>query len=185
MDDQARLVIQGLAQVRAQIAAREVELKVMKTYVTPHNPDGQRLEEEIKGLKEQAGRLEAKGGGGNADALMPTGRMPQVGIDYLRKLRELRTNEALYEILLKEFEAAKLEEGKDVSVIQVVEQAVQPESRFKPKRKQMVILAFVVSLFVSSIGAFFLELIDRSRRNPENRKRLEEIWQLALFKRHK
>ncbi len=179
MDDQARAVIQGLAQVRAQIAAKEVQLRVMKTYATVNNPDAQRLEEEVRGLKEQMGRLEAKGGH-NPDALMPTNRMPQVGTDYLRKMRELKFNEALYEILLKQFEAAKLDEARDATVIQVIEQAVQPEKKFKPKRAQMVMIAFVVGLFISIFGAFFLEFIERSRQDPERRKRLEQL-RVAAF----
>ena len=133
MDDQARVVILSLAQVRAQLAAKEVQLKVMKTYATANNPDAQRLEEEISGLKEQMGRFEAKGGH-NPDALMPTNRMPQVGTDYLRRMRELKFSEALYEILLKQFEVAKLDEARDATVIQVIEQAVPPEKKFKPKR---------------------------------------------------
>jgi uncharacterized protein involved in exopolysaccharide biosynthesis len=179
MDDQARAVIQSLAQARAQIAAKEVQLKVMKTYATANNPDAQRLEEEIGGLKEQMGRLEAKGGR-NPDALMPTNRMPQVGTDYLRRMRELKFNEALYEILLKQFEAAKLDEARDAAVIQVIEQAVPPEKKFKPKRAQMVMIAFVVAFFISIFGAFFLEFIERSRQDPERRKRLEQLKAAAF-----
>jgi uncharacterized protein involved in exopolysaccharide biosynthesis len=178
MDDQARAVIQSLAQVRAQMAAKEVQLKVMKTYATANNPDAQRLEEEISGLKEQMGRLEAKGGH-NPDALMPTSRMPQVGTDYLRRMRELKFSEALYEILLRQFEVAKLDEARDAAVIQVIEQAVQPEKKFKPKRAQMVMIAFV-GFFISIFGAFFLEFIERSRQDPERRKRLEQL-RMAAF----
>ena len=179
MDDQARVVIQSLAQVRAQMAAKEVQLKVMKTYATANNPDVQRLEEEIRGLKEQMGRLEAKGGH-NPDALIPTSRIPQVGTDYLRRMRELKFSEALYEILLKQFEVAKLDEARDAAVIQVIEQAVQPEKKFKPKRAQMVMVAFVVGFFISIFGAFFLEFIERSRQDPERRKRLEQL-RMAAF----
>ena len=179
MDDQARAVIQGLAQVRAQIAAKEVQLRVMKTYATANNPDAQRLAEEISGLKEQMGRLEAKGGQ-NPDALMPTSRMPQVGTDYLRRMRELKLSEALYEILLKQFEAAKLDEARDAALIQVIEQAVQPEKKFKPRRTQMATIAFVVGLFISIFGAFFLEFIERSRQDPERRKRLEQLRTAAF-----
>jgi uncharacterized protein involved in exopolysaccharide biosynthesis len=182
MDDQARAMIQSLAQVRAQIAAKEVQLKVMKTYATANNPDAQRLDEEIRGLKEQMGRLEAKGGG-HADALMPTSRMPQVGTDYLRKMRELKFNEALYEILLKQFEAAKLDEARDAALIQVIEQAVPPERKFKPKRALMVMIAFVAGLLISTFGAFFLEFVERSRQDPERRKRLEQLRAAAFILR--
>lgn len=178
IDEQAKAVIQSIAQVRAQIAAKEVQLKVMKTYATAHNPDAQRLEEEVRGLKEQLARLEAKGGQ-NPDPLMGTSRIPQVGTDYLRKMREVKFNETLYEILLKQFEAAKLDEARDAAVIQVIEKATQPEKKFKPKRGQMTLIAFIVSLFLSVVGAFLLESLEKSQKSLENRERMEQVLRLS------
>ena len=182
MDDQAKAVIQSIAQARAQVAAREVQLKVMKTYMTPRNPDRQRLEEEIRGLNEQLGRLEAKGGQ-HPDPLMPTSRMPQVGMEYVRNMRELKFNEALYEILLKQFEAAKLDEAREATVIQVIEKAVPPEKKIRPKRTQMVMIAGIAGFFIAIFVAFFMEFIERSRSNPENRERLELLKQYAAIRR--
>jgi len=184
IDDQARAVIQSVAQLRAQIAAREVQLKVMRTYTTAQNPDTQRLEEEIRGLRDQLGRLETKSGR-NPDPLMPTGRMPQVGTDYTRKMRELKFNEALYEILLRQLEAAKMDEGREVTVIQVIEKAVPPEKKIKPNRAQMVLIAFIVSFFISIFGAFLAEFIEKSKLDPENKERFELMRQLASLRRSK
>src|SRR3989304_2460468 len=109
VDAQAKAVIEGIANLRAQIASKEVQLRVMRTYSTPQNPDLQRAEDELKGLKAELGKLEAKGGSGY-DPLMPTGRMPEVGTEYVRKLRDLKFYEDLYELLTKQYEAAKLDE---------------------------------------------------------------------------
>lgn len=178
IDDQARAVIQSIAQMRAQVASREVQLRVARSYATRQNPDVQRLEEEVRGLREQLGRLES-GRRRGAEALVSTGRMPQVGTDYLRRMRELKFNEALYEILLRQFEVAKLDEARDAPTIQIVETAVPPETRFAPRRAQMVVTAFVLSFFISVLGAFFLEFMERSKQNPDNRERLEEMRRLA------
>jgi len=182
IDEQTRAVIQSISQIKATIAAKEVQLKVMRTYATQHNPDTQRLEEEIRGLKEQLGRLGAKGGQ-NADTFMPTSRMPQVGTDYLRKMRELKFNEALYEILLRQLEAAKMDEGREATVIQVIEKAVPPERKVSPKRTQMVVIAFAMSLLISIIGAFLAEFIEKSKLDPENKERFEMMRQLASLRR--
>jgi capsule polysaccharide export protein KpsE/RkpR len=179
IDDQARAVIQSIAQLRAQVASREVRLKVARSYATRQNPEVQRLEEEVRGLKEQLGHLES-GSGRGADPLVSAGRMPQLGADYVRRMRELKFNEALYEILLKQFELAKLDEARDAPVIQIIATAVPPETRFTPRRAQMVVTAFVVSFFVSVLGAFFLEFMERSQQNPDNRQRFEEMRRLAM-----
>lgn len=78
IEEQAKAIIEGIAYLKAQIAAKEVEIRVMRTYSTPNNPDLQRAEESLRGLKTELSKLEAKGGSGH-DPLMPTGRMPAVG----------------------------------------------------------------------------------------------------------
>lgn len=183
--EQARAVIEGIANLRAQIAAKEVQLKVMKTYATPQNPDFQRTEEELRGLREQLSRLEGRGSSHNPDPLMPTGRMPSVGTEYIRKLRDLKFNETLYELLLKQYEAAKLDEARDATIIQVIEKAVPPEKRIKPKRRQMVMIAMVTGFFFSIFAAFFMEYKERASNDPENRERFEALKKYITFKREK
>ncbi|GLI52400.1 GumC family protein [Thermodesulfovibrio yellowstonii] len=181
MEDQAKALLESIASLRAQIAAKEVQLKVMSTYATPQNPDRQRLEEELKGMREQLRRLEGKSGH-TSDPLLPAGRIPSVGTEYIRKMREFKLNEALYEILLKQYEAAKLKEVKSVPVILTVEKAIPPEKRIKPKRMLMVIIAGFSGLFFSIFLAFFMEYKEKLSNDPENKQRLETLKKYANFK---
>ena len=183
IDEQTKAVLTGIAQLRGEVAAKEVQLLVMKTYATPQNPDIQRVEEEIKGLKEQLGKLEHKeGSGNNPDPLMPTGRIPSLGAEYIRKMREFKYSETLYEIFLKQYEAAKLDEAKEAAVIQVLEKAIPPEKRIKPKRRQMVMIAGITGLFASIFLAFFMEYREKMSDDPENRKRLEILRRYTKFR---
>jgi uncharacterized protein involved in exopolysaccharide biosynthesis len=156
IDDQAKAVFQGIGNLRAQIAAREVQYKVAQTYATSQNPDLQRIEEELRGLKAELNKLEQKGGNGH-DPLMPTGRMPSVGMEYIRKLRDVKYNETLYELLAKQYEMAKLDEARNALVIQVIDKAVQPERKAKPKKAIIVGLSTVIGLVFAVLFAFYLE----------------------------
>lgn len=173
MDTQARAVIESISNLRAQIAAKEVELKVMRTYSTPYNPDLQKAEEALRGLKAELRKLEAKGASQNPDPLMPTGRIPAVGTEYIRKLRELKFNETLYELLLKQYESARLDEAKDAPLIQVIDRAIPPEKKAKPKRMQMVTIATLTAFFFSILLAFLIEYKEKALNDPENRERFE------------
>lgn len=175
IDEQAKAVMEGIAQLRAQIAEKEVQIKVMKTYATSYNPDIQRTEEELKGLREQISKLEKADGSGNPDVILSTDRMPSIGTAYIRKLREFKYNEALYEILLKQYELARLDEAKDAPIIQVIEKAIPPEKRIKPKRSQMVMIAMVAGFFISVFAAFLMEYVGRSSEDPETKIRLETL----------
>ena len=156
IDDQARAAIQGIGNLRAQIAAREVQYKVAQTFATPQNPDLQRIEEELRGLKVELNKLEQKGGN-SPDPLMPTGRMPSVGMEYLRKLRDVKYNETLYELLAKQYEMAKLDEARDAVVIQIIDKAVIPERKVKPKKAIIVTFSAFIAFLFSILLTFYIE----------------------------
>jgi uncharacterized protein involved in exopolysaccharide biosynthesis len=181
IDDQAKAVIEGIANLRAQIAAKEIELRVMRSFATPQNPDLQRVEAELSGFKVELSKLERRGGGGH-DPLMPTGRMPRVGTDYIRRMRDLKYTETLYEIMAKQYEMARLDESKDAAIIQVIEKAVPPEKKVKPKRAQMVMIATFAGFFISLFVAFFMEFIERSSNDPDAKTRLDLLKRHANFK---
>ena len=112
VDAQARAIIEGIARLRAGIAVKEVEAKVLRSFATAQNPDLQRVEEEIRALRIELEKVETSKGSG-FDPLMSSGRVPEMGTEYLRKLRQLKYNETLYELLSKQFELAKLDEARD------------------------------------------------------------------------
>ena len=105
----------------------------------------------------------------------PAGGMPAARLEYLQKLRDVKFNEALYELLLKQYETAKLGEGSEPAVVQVIDRAIPPELKFKPKRTVMVLLAGVLGFFVSVLGAFVLEAVSRMKADPEEAAKLEEL----------
>jgi tyrosine-protein kinase Etk/Wzc len=181
MESQAKAVIEGIGMIRAQIAAKEVELKVMRTYSTPQNPDLQRVEETLKGLRVELAKMEGRGGKGH-DPLMPTGRMAEIGTDYAKQLRDLKFNEVLYGLLLQQYEAAKLDEAKNATIIQVIDKAVPPEKKVKPKRAMMVLLAGIIGFFLSVFGAFIMEYRERANANPEDRERFDTLKKYLTFK---
>jgi uncharacterized protein involved in exopolysaccharide biosynthesis len=181
IDDQAKAVIEGIAGLRARIAAKEVQLRVIRSYATSQNPDLQKIEEEAQGLRAELGKLETVGGRGH-DPLMPTGRMVAVGTEYLRKLRDRKYNEALFELLSKQYELAKLDEARDAAVIQIVDPAVPPEKKVKPNRPLLVSLYTIIAFLTALLVAFVQEFVEKSRSNPEKKGRMEAIAKYARFR---
>ena len=156
VDAQARAIIEGIARLRAGIAAKEVEAKVLRSFATAQNPDLQRVEEEVRALRIELEKVETSKGSG-VDPLMSSGRVPEMGTEYLRKLRQLKYNETLFELLSKQYELAKLDEARDAVVIQVIDRAVPPERKSRPKRALIVLLATAAMLFLSVFIVLLLE----------------------------
>ena len=174
IDDEAKAVIGTVAEMRAKISAKEVQLRVMRGYATPENPDLQRLQDETTALKDQLRQMESKDRSGD-DSVSTVGKMSSLGTEYIRRTREFRYNEALYEILMKQFEAAKLDESKDAALLQIVEKAEAPEKRIKPQRKDMVVKTGALFFVLSLMFVFFRGALDGFISDPLNRTTVVNI----------
>ncbi len=159
MDAQTEASIKALAELKAQITAKEVELGVIKQYATPSNPDVLRVKDELRELKKQLSLLESKGTNPEADAIPSLSEAPELGLQYVRLKRKALTQEKVFELLTQQYEMAKIDEAKEDIAFQVIDRAIAPEKRVKPKRKLNVMLAGVVSLFVGIFLVFFLEYL--------------------------
>ena len=162
IDAQSKAIIEGIANLRARIAAKEVEAKVLRSFATAQNPDLQRIEEEVRALRVESEKIES-GKERGYDPLMSSERVPATNMEYLRKLRQLKYNETLYELLVKQFELAKLDEARDATVIQVIDRAIPPERKSRPKRALIVLLATVTMLFLS---VFIVLLLEHTWKKP-------------------
>ncbi|MEN3070715.1 GumC family protein [Uliginosibacterium sediminicola] len=172
LEAQGKVAIDATANLRAQIAARQVELVAMKNYATEQNPAVQRLRGELEALQSQLRQMERNG---SDDALFSRQGMPEAGIEYVRKTRELKYQEMLYELLSRQYEIAKLDEAKDGANIQVLDKAVPPERKSKPKRTMIVLLALFAGVFLGLVLAFIREALQRLKSSPSQRSRLDEI----------
>jgi len=62
-----------------------------------------------------------------------------LGVRYLELLRRNKIDEAVYELLTKEYELAILEEARDVPTAQVLDSAVVPQKKTSPHRTYIVL----------------------------------------------
>jgi uncharacterized protein involved in exopolysaccharide biosynthesis len=108
--------------------------------------------------------------------------MPSVGTEYLRKLREFKYNETLFELLSKQYEVARLDEARNAVVIQVVDPAVPSEKRYKPKRLLIVLGAMAAGLFVSLFVSFMGGGLERSSEDSAVATKLELVRRYASLK---
>lgn len=160
-DGQVQAIISNVVQLKATIATKEVELAAMRSFATEQNPDYIRTQQEIQGLKAQMTKLE-QGQPEAGDFMVPTGKVPQTGLEYIRKLRDVKYYETMFELLAKQYELAKIDEARDSSTIQVLDKATPPDRKSKPKRALIVIAGIMAGLFLGGLSAI---LKDSMRRN--------------------
>lgn len=183
LSSQARALIESAAALRAQITAKEVQLQAMRTYATGQNSDVVQAEQELDGMRAQLAKL-----GGNADdngagLIVPKGLVPQAGIEYVRKLRDVKYYETIFEILARQYELAKLDEAKEGALIQVVDPAIVPDYKSFPKRGLITLIAAIAGLFIGIFTAFVQEGMERLRQDPEQSERLASLRKLLWTKK--
>ena len=182
LDSQAKALIESAASLRAQITAKQVQIQSMETFATDQNAQLVQAQRELESLQAQLAKL----GGSEANdesLIMPKGRVTQAGMEYVRKLRDVKYHETIFEILARQFEVAKLDEAKEGSMIQVVDPAIPPDKPSFPRKTVIVLgatgVGFIVALFAALLQAGY----ERLKSNPETAVKVSMLRRAILSRR--
>ncbi len=177
VDSESRAILETAAHVKAQVSAKEIQLGAMRAFVTPQNPEYQRASQEWTSLRAELAKLE----GGRAGAA-PPGAGSRAGLENIQLMRDLKYYQMLYELLAKQYEAARLDEAKDAALIQVLDPALEPEFKSKPQRAMIVLGAALLALLAAIAWALFAAIRQRAMTVPEEAARWNELQAQLRFK---
>ncbi len=183
LDKQAEALIGGAATLRAQIAEREVQMKVLRTGATDQNPDVMRLGSELRALRSELARMEStQGGTAGSTVDLPVGKIPEAAIDYVRARRELKLQETLLESMVRQYEVAKLDEAKEGPVLQQVDAALPPDRKSKPARAVIVLASTLLALLAACVFVVWRSYAALARElDPQNAaawRAMARAWRL-------
>jgi tyrosine-protein kinase Etk/Wzc len=154
----------AIAQVQAQIAAQEVKIGSMRGYLSESSPDLRQALTELQAFRAQLSKLER-------------GQQPADGSqgEYVSRYRQVKYYETLFELFAKQFELAKVDEAREGSTIQVLDAAVPPEKKSKPKKALIAILSTLVAACFCLMYVFLRQSLRAVSRDPEAAGKLEAI----------
>jgi tyrosine-protein kinase Etk/Wzc len=174
---QAQMIIQNISQLRAQIANREVSLRSTQSFASDENPDVIRLTKEISTMRRQLSKLEndQQHQVQPGDISLPAGRIAEDTLEYARKYREVKYHDALFDLLSRQFEAARIDEAKSAPIIQVIDHAIPPDTKSSPRRFLIVFGFFVFGFFASLVISVGTHALEKAKKIPEQAAKLEEL----------
>lgn len=157
---------EGYARLRAEVTAAEVRLQALRRSLADNTPEVQQQQAALGALRAQLARLEAASEGAN-------------GPDYIGRYREFKYQETLFDLFARQYELARLDESREGALIQVVDVAVPPEKKSKPKRALVAVATTLAALFV--LAAFLIarhswRLSAADPRNADRLARLRAAW---------
>jgi tyrosine-protein kinase Etk/Wzc len=175
---QTETIIRQVAQIQADITLREVQLAALRTSSTEQNPDVIRLTSELNGLQSQLRDLES-GTGKHApgDISITTANVPQAGLEYIRKERDVKYHQFLFDLLARQYEAARIDEAKAAPVIQIVDPALPPDRKSAPFRALWAIVGCALGFFLSTAWVFGRHIYHRLEADEEQARRLALLKQ--------
>lgn len=182
LDSQARALIESAASLRAQITSKEVQIKSLETFATDQNGQLVQAEQELESLRAQLAKLGGSESDPDASLIVTKGQVSEAGVEYVRRLRDVKYYETIFDILARQFEIAKLDEAKEGALIQVVDTAVAPDKRSSPHRGLIVIIATVAGFFIGSTAAIFIAGFERLQDDVATREKFHMLRRAISFR---
>lgn len=180
VDVESRAVLETAARLRAQVSAKEIQLGAMRAFVTASHPGYRQANEELASLRAELSRLENGSAAGIDAAEAAQGKVS--GVENIQLLRDVKYYQMLYEMLAKQYELARLDEAKEPTLIQVLDPAVEPEHKFKPKRAIIVVVTGVLFGFIALFCAFAMEARRKAMLSPLSSARWAELKTYLKFR---
>ena len=104
---------------------------------------------------------------------IPLEKVPEKEVQYLDKLREVTYHTALLQLMLKQYEIARIDEAKDSTLIQTLDKALPPERRSWPHRSLMVLAFTFMAFILAALWSYALEALERAKEDPQYLARLQ------------
>lgn len=183
LDSQTRALIESAASLRAQIAAKEVEIGGLGTFATNQNAQLVQAQQQLDSMRAQLAKLGGSETDSDVNLIVPRGKVPEAGLEYVRKLRDVKYYETIFDILARQYELAKLDEAKQGALIQVVDPAVPPDQRTSPNRTLIVACGVLLGLLSGMVLALTRAAYRQWDGDPETARKLRVIRALWTFRR--
>ncbi len=175
MQEQAKGAIEEAGKLKGQIVVAEAQLEFMRSFSTENNPQVLAQKRQLEELKRQLAQMQygqgmelppesPNPGQRRREFQVPFTKVPEVGMELIRLMREVKVQETVFSLLTAQYEQAKISEARDTPSVQVLDRAVPAERKSKPSVRLNMAIAGALSLFLGMFLAFFLEYLERVRK---------------------
>ena len=168
--------LEGVAKIRAAVTAQEIKLSSMRGYLSDSAPDFKQAQTELAALKQQLAALERQDNEQSASNASSQN-------DYVAKYREYKYNETLFELFSKQYEIARIDEGREGATIEVFDAADVPEHKSKPKRALVATISALAGGFALLLFVFIRNALINTKRDAQTTQklnRLSQSWRRAV-----
>jgi len=147
LPEQTKAAIEIAAILQGQMLSNDIQLGVMASTLNPGHPEINKLKQENLGLKLKLRELDFGTGSGQSreNKLFPAfSQVPELGVQLMRLARDVEIQNTLFKFLTQQYEEAKIQEAKDTPTVQILDYAVAPIQKYRPRRTLIVVSIFLL-----------------------------------------
>jgi uncharacterized protein involved in exopolysaccharide biosynthesis len=174
ISEQARATVKAIADLQAERTSQEVQRRVLGEYASPNVLEVQRLDLQIREIDRMIEGLEGVPGSESAvrgddgarrdattlpNALVPLRELPALALRYAQLEQDVLVQEKVRGLLAAQLEDARIREARETTTITVLDEAVPPLRRNRPRRSLIVLVSTVLAVACGaalSLGAHTL-----------------------------
>jgi capsule polysaccharide export protein KpsE/RkpR len=177
---QTKAMVENEASLEGQLVAAQSELEGLRQVYTDNNVRVRSLQARVATLQHQVENMSGNKADLSSDQSQIPGnfpsirKLPLVGVRWANLYRETKVQETVYELLVQEYEVAKIQEAKEIPTVNVLDPAMLPERKSFPPRILITILGTLFAFFLAStliIGSYAW----KQNQSPE-KQLATEIW---------
>jgi uncharacterized protein involved in exopolysaccharide biosynthesis len=173
---QARATVDSGLKLQEELATSRSELAGLRQTYSEDNVRVRAASARVGELQRQMDRIMglSQGGGYGVDtgkADYPSlGALPALGLTYADLERKVIVEEALWEALTKQYEAAKVQEAKEIPSVRVLDEANIPKHKSDPARRSIVTVGTLLSICAA---CFFVLASSRwAEMDPQDERKI-------------
>ncbi|MGA9060102.1 MAG: lipopolysaccharide biosynthesis protein [Terracidiphilus sp.] len=149
---QSKAMLDAISSVQGELIAAQSELHGLQTTYSDESVLVKQAKARVATLSGELQKLEGARGndssGADADQAYPSLRqLPLLGVTYADLYRRTKTLEVAYELLNREFEAAKIEEAEEIPSVKILDPPVIAQEKSFPPRILLIAAGAFLSLF--------------------------------------
>jgi uncharacterized protein involved in exopolysaccharide biosynthesis len=189
MPTQARAMVDAGLKLQGELTTARSDLAGLRQTYSEDNVRVRTASARVEELQRQMDKITglSQNGGPMVDTresdYPSLGELPALGLTYADLDRKVLVEEALWEALTKQYEAAKVQEAKDIPTVRILDVANIPQHKSSPARAIILIVGTMFSILAAIIIIILSSFWDKVNTQDEWKKLMEEIIDSTRYAR--
>ncbi len=150
LPEQSKAVISAMASIKGELISKQLELSYLSSFSARTEASVVQLQQQIAIMESKLAQLEKQAqverqstgsatGSGSADFFPNAMNVPELRFELEQLMREQKIRETVFDLMTQRFEMAKVDEARDTSTFQILDQPTLPTYRSRPKRSKCAV----------------------------------------------